>query len=68
MTLSGGCVVRFEDSESSRLRLGGSVALVPGGIANPFVGAAWKLEFDGRARAFVTGSPTDEPSLRGGSA
>jgi hypothetical protein len=63
--LSTGDIVRFEDADSTRLRLGGRLSLASGGCATPYFGVAWEREFDGNARAFANGFAIEEPSLRG---
>jgi outer membrane autotransporter protein len=63
-TLSTGDPVMFEDTVSSRLRLGGRMAY-DGQVARPFIGAAWEREFDGRQRGSVNGYALDAPSLAG---
>ncbi|MDR1081555.1 MAG: autotransporter outer membrane beta-barrel domain-containing protein [Deltaproteobacteria bacterium] len=64
--LSTGDLVRFEDADSRRLRLGGRLTLALGIAASPYIGAAWEREFDGDARASANGYPMEAPSLRGG--
>jgi outer membrane autotransporter protein len=65
VTLSTGDPVKFEDVDSSRLRLGGRFAYAVNEHVSPYVGAAWEHEFDGRARATTNGFDIDAPSLRG---
>jgi outer membrane autotransporter protein len=65
VTLSTGDPVKFEDAESSRLRLGGRFAYAVNEYVSPYLGAAWEREFDGRARASTNGFDLDAPSLRG---
>jgi autotransporter-associated beta strand protein len=58
--------VKFEDADSSRLRLGGRLAYAVNEVVSPYIGAAWEHEFDGRARAATAdGFAIDAPSLRG---
>jgi autotransporter-associated beta strand protein len=63
--LSTGDSVKFEDSDSSRLRLGWRLAWTLNEHLTPFVGAAWEREFDGISRAYVGPYSIDSPSLRG---
>ncbi|MDR1036321.1 MAG: S8 family serine peptidase [Deltaproteobacteria bacterium] len=66
LALSTGDPVRFDDADSSRIRLGGRVSVAPDDRATLYLGAAWEREFDGKARAWAGGFPVDAPSLRGG--
>lgn len=65
--LSTGEQLRFDDIDSSRLRLGGRLAWAVNERVAPYVGAAWEHEFDGRARATTNGLAIDAPALRGDS-
>jgi outer membrane autotransporter protein len=63
--LSTGESLRFEDADSSRLRLGARLACKVGERVGLYAGAAWEREFDGRARASSNGFAIEAPSLRG---
>jgi autotransporter-associated beta strand protein len=63
--LSTGDSVRFEDSDSSRLRLGWRLTWTLNEHLTPFFGTAWEMEFDGISRAYVGTYSVDSPSLRG---
>jgi autotransporter-associated beta strand protein len=58
--------VKFDDTDSHRLRLGGRFAFAANEHISPYIGAAWEHEFDGKARAYTAnGFAIDAPSLRG---
>jgi hypothetical protein len=58
--------VKFDDVDSSRLRLGGRLAHAFNEFVSPYIGAAWEHEFDGKARAAtVDGFAIGAPSLQG---
>jgi outer membrane autotransporter protein len=63
--LTTGEEVRFEDVDSSRLRLGGRLAYEGNEFVSPYIGAAYEHEFDGQARAATKGFAIQAPSLRG---
>jgi outer membrane autotransporter protein len=63
--ISTGDPVKFEDVDSSRLRLGGRLAYVANEHVSPYIGAAWEHEFNGKARASTNGYSINAPSLRG---
>jgi outer membrane autotransporter protein len=65
VTLSTGDPVKFESTDSSRLRLGGRFAWAVNEHVSPYIGAAWEHEFEGRARATAHGFDIDAPSLSG---
>jgi outer membrane autotransporter protein len=65
LTLSTGDPVRFDDADSSRVRLGARISYAANDCASPYAGAAWEREFGGAARAAANGVPIDAPSLRG---
>ncbi|MDR2573399.1 MAG: autotransporter outer membrane beta-barrel domain-containing protein [Desulfovibrio sp.] len=65
VTLSTGDPVKFDDADSSRLRLGSRFAYAINEHVSPYIGAAWEHEFDGKARATTYGYDIDAPSLRG---
>ncbi|MCL2001329.1 MAG: autotransporter outer membrane beta-barrel domain-containing protein, partial [Planctomycetes bacterium] len=66
ITLSTGDPVRFEATNSHRLRLGGRWSYAVNKCVSPYIGAAWEYEFSGRQRADSYGYALDTPSLRGG--
>ena len=66
VTLSTGDPVKFEDTDSSRLRLGGRFTATGHEFANPYVGAAYEHEFDGEARASTRSYKINSPKLTGG--
>jgi outer membrane autotransporter protein len=63
--LSTGESVRFNDTDSSRVRAGGRFSYTIDDTITPYIGAAWEYEFDGRARATTNGFSMPSPSLRG---
>jgi len=63
--LSTGDPVKFKDSDSSRLRLGGRFAYAINEHVSPYIGAAWEHEFDGRVKATTYGHGIPGPSMRG---
>ncbi|MDR1041065.1 MAG: autotransporter-associated beta strand repeat-containing protein, partial [Deltaproteobacteria bacterium] len=63
--LSTGDSVKFDDSESSRLRLGSRLAWAVNEHLTHFMGAAWEREFDAFSRADFGGYSIDAPTLRG---
>ncbi|MDR1312614.1 MAG: S8 family serine peptidase [Deltaproteobacteria bacterium] len=65
LTLSTGETLRFEDADSSRLRLGGRFSYAVNDRVSPYFGVGWEHEFDGRVSASSNGYPIDSPSLRG---
>ncbi|MDR1036512.1 MAG: autotransporter domain-containing protein [Deltaproteobacteria bacterium] len=67
VTLSTGDTVKFSDTDSSRLRIGGRFTYAANVHVSPFVGLAWEHEFDGRARATTNGFAIEAPSVRGSS-
>ena len=64
--LSTGDQVKFEDVDSHRLRLGGRLAYAVNEYVNPYIGAAYEHEFDGKAKATTYGYGIDSPELAGG--
>jgi hypothetical protein len=65
VTLTTGEQVKFETVDSHRLRLGGRVTGTLNEHLRPYLGAAYEWEFDGRAKATVSGFDLD-PTLFGG--
>jgi len=65
VTLSTNDPVKFEDADSSRLRLGGRFAYAVNEMVSPYIGAAWEHEFDGKARASTYGFDIPAPSIGG---
>lgn len=65
LRLSSGESIRFDDVDSSRLRLGLRYARALSERTRFYVGAAWEHEFDGKARATTNGYAIDAPSLKG---
>jgi hypothetical protein len=65
ITLPNGDPVRFEGSDSKRLRLGGRFSFSINDHISPYIGAAFEHEYDGRAGASTYGYPIDAPSLQG---
>jgi outer membrane autotransporter protein len=63
--LSTGERARFDDADSSRLRLGARVTASLGEKASVHAGAAWEHEFDGLARASLGGREVEPPSIKG---
>lgn len=66
MHLSTGERIRFDDVDSSRLRLGGRFAYKINKYVTPYAGAAWEHEFDGKAKATTNGFDIEAPKLAGG--
>ena len=64
--LSTGDPVKFDNVDSSRLRLGGRFAYTANEYVSPYLGAAYEHEFDGKARATTNGFAISAPSMRGG--
>lgn len=65
LSLSTGERLRFDDTDSSRLRLGGRFSCTVNEYLRPYIGAAWEHEFDGEAHATTNGFDIDRPNLRG---
>lgn len=65
LTLSTGERLRFDDVDSSRLRLGGRLSCSVNEYLRPYIGAAWEHEFDGEAYATTNGFDIDRPNLKG---
>jgi outer membrane autotransporter protein len=63
--LSTGDPIKFKDTGSSRLRLGGRFAYAMSEHISPYIGAAYEHEFDSKARATTNGFDLPAPSLRG---
>jgi len=64
-TLSTGERLKFEDVESSRLRIGTRVHYDMNASVKFYAGAAWEYEFDGDVDATVCGYDIDEPTTQG---
>jgi outer membrane autotransporter protein len=58
--------IRFEDSDSRRLRSGARFSYAVNEYIAPYAGAYCDYEFGGRARATANGDSIVAPSLRGG--
>ncbi|MFT4302776.1 MAG: hypothetical protein QM579_13610 [Desulfovibrio sp.] len=65
VTLSTDDPVKFEDANSSRLRLGSRLTCNFNEYVSPYVGAAYEHEFDGKVEASTYGYDIKAPSLRG---
>ncbi|MDR1037502.1 MAG: S8 family serine peptidase [Deltaproteobacteria bacterium] len=65
LKLSTGDAVKFDDVNSSRLRLGGRFSCVVNDYVTTYLGAAWEHEFDGKVSASANGFRINAPSLRG---
>jgi outer membrane autotransporter protein len=65
VALSTGDIVKFEDADSSRLRLGGRFSYAVNVHVSPYVSFALEHEFIGEARACTNGFAITAPSLRG---
>lgn len=63
--LSTGERLHFGAVNSHRVRLGGRLAYAVDENIQPYIGAAWEHEFDGKARATSIGYSLDAPSLTG---
>jgi outer membrane autotransporter protein len=59
--------VKFDDVGSSRVHLNARFTAALNATAKAYVGAAWKHEFDGKAKARIDGLKVDAPNLRGDS-
>ena len=66
--LSTGEAVRFEDADSSRVKLGARVSASLSDAVPVFAGAAWERELDGEAKAFAGYLPIEAPSSKGDTA
>jgi uncharacterized protein YhjY with autotransporter beta-barrel domain len=64
-TLSTGEDLRFEDSDSSRIRVGGRISYAATRLISPYFGLAYERELQGKARVTTNGLPIDVPSLSG---
>ena len=66
VTLSTGDPVKFKDTDSHRVRLGGRFSYAVNDHVAPYIGAAWEYEMDGRQRATTYDSYSlNKPSLYG---
>jgi outer membrane autotransporter protein len=65
ITLSTGDPVRFEDTDSHRVRAGARFSYKVNDTLAPYLGAAYEHEFDGRVRASTNGFSLPAPSLEG---
>jgi len=65
VTLKTGDPVKFKDTDSHRLRLGGRFSYAVNDYLAPYIGAAWEYEMDGRQRASTYGYAIDTPTLHG---
>jgi outer membrane autotransporter protein len=65
LTLSTGESIRFEDTDSSRARLGWRFSYAVNEYVTPYFGVAWEHEFDGKVLAYTNGFSIEAPSLRG---
>jgi hypothetical protein len=65
--LSTGERVKFDDVDSSRLRLGARFSAALNDSTRAYVGAAYEREFDGKAKASIDGLDVEAPKLRGNS-
>ncbi|MDR0529027.1 MAG: autotransporter outer membrane beta-barrel domain-containing protein [Zoogloeaceae bacterium] len=63
--LSTGEKVKFEDADSTRVRLGGRFSYAVNERLTPYAGLAWEHEFDGKAKARTNGYDIDAPKLKG---
>ncbi|MDR1871182.1 MAG: autotransporter-associated beta strand repeat-containing protein [Deltaproteobacteria bacterium] len=63
--LSTGERLKFDDANSSRVRVGGRLSIAVNDHVAPYFGAAYEREFEGKAKATVNGFKIKEPSLRG---
>jgi outer membrane autotransporter protein len=68
MTLATGDPVRFDDADSSRLRLGMRYGYKKSDRVEYYLGAAWEHEFDGRVNASAYDLPINAPSIKGDTA
>ena len=66
-TLATGETYKFDDVNSSRLRLGVRYTKGDNPENQVYAGIAWEYEFDGDARASYQGMDTPSPSLKGSS-
>ncbi|MEX5285400.1 autotransporter outer membrane beta-barrel domain-containing protein [Selenomonas sputigena] len=66
-TLATGETYKFDDVDSSRLRLGVRYTKGDSPESQVYAGIAWEYEFDGDARASYQGMDTPSPSLKGSS-
>ena len=66
-TLATGETYKFDDVDSSRLRLGVRYTKGDNPENQVYAGIAWEYEFDGDARASYQGMDTPAPSLKGSS-
>ncbi|MDR1039980.1 MAG: hypothetical protein LBR80_07400 [Deltaproteobacteria bacterium] len=57
--------LHFDDANSLRLRAGGRVTFLTGGVVEPYFGAYFEHEFDGEVKATANGNPIEAPSLKG---
>jgi autotransporter-associated beta strand protein len=64
--LSTGERLRFEDTDSSRVRIGSRLKVAVSQPVSLYVGAAYEREFSGEAKAFTNDYAIKAPSLRGG--
>jgi autotransporter-associated beta strand protein len=65
VTLSTGDPVKFEDTDSHRVRAGARFSYKVNDSLAPYIGAAYEHEFDGRVRASTNGFSLPVPSLDG---
>jgi outer membrane autotransporter protein len=65
VTLSTGDRVKFEDVDSSRLRIGSRFTYAVNEYVSPYIGVAYEHEFDGKARATANGYSIKAPAMRG---
>ena len=63
--LSTGDPIDFDSVDSHRLRLGGRFGYAVNDLINPYVGAAYEQEFDGKAGTTTSGQAIPAPSLQG---
>jgi hypothetical protein len=57
--------VKFESTDSHRLRAGGRLSFAASERIAPYIGAAYEHELDGRTEARIYGYRTDSPDLSG---
>ncbi len=57
--------LRFDDADSSRIRIGARYTMAYNQQFKPFVGAAYDHEFDGKIGAYAYQLKLDKPSLEG---
>jgi autotransporter-associated beta strand protein len=63
--LSTGEILRFEDTDSSRIRAGLRFSYLANKIVTPYFGVAYERELKGKAKVSTNGLPIQVPSLSG---